>query len=263
VTVALDVLAIFLFAIVLSASEVLISGGQSFSLSFLLTIAAEVGASAVLGLLVGKGIALYLARVRRELTIFTLATAFLITRVSHALAHVLESGLGVRFHLEPMLICLAAGFIVQNFSRSGDSFLRVIDRSALPIYTLFFTMSGASLRILALRDTWHWALLLVGIRGFFLYAAAVFGGRLAGDPKRFHHASGLSFFTQAGVSLGLIKVLIETFPTFGPSYATLLVATITINQVIGPVGLKYALSSAGETRESRLAAARDSRATAE
>ncbi len=248
VTVALDVMAIFLFAIVLSIAEVILSEGREFNIMFIGGIASEVAASVVLGLLLGKGIALYLERVRTGLTIFTLGVAFLITKLSHALAALLDANLGVHFHLEPMLICLTAGFVVQNFSREGAGFMRVIDRSSLPIYVIFFAMSGAGLELAALRTTWYWALVLVGLRALFVYLGGIIGGTLARDPIKFRRVSGLSFLTQAGVSLGLVKLMMDRLPDFGPSYATLLVATITINQVIGPVGFKSALNYVGESR---------------
>ena len=248
VTVALDVLAIFIFAVVVSVAEVVLSAGVGLNVTFLGGIAAEVGASVVIGLVLGKGVALYLERVGKELTIFTLGVAFLTTKVAQGMGHLLETELGMRFHLEPMLICLTAGFVVQNFSKSGQGFLRVIDRSALPIYVIFFAISGASLQLEALRQTWHWALVLVVLRSLFIFLGANLGGRLAGDPSTFSTASGLSFFTQAGVSIGLVKVIMDRFPVFGPSYATLLVATITLNQLIGPIGFKAALSLVGEAR---------------
>lgn len=256
VTIAVDVLAIFIFAVTLSLSTVIFVPGRSVDVTFLLLIGAEVAASVLLGLLLGKAMALYLEKIRAELTIFTLGVAFLVTKVSGGLAHLLDAHLSMRFHLEPMLICMAAGFIVQNYSSHGEGFLRVIDRSSLPIYTIFFAMSGAALRLEALRATWHWALALVGMRTFFMYAGCVSAGRLAGDPPAAARVSGLSFLTQAGVSLGLVKLVIEAFPTFGADYAALLVASITINQIVGPVGLKLALSHVGETREARLARVR-------
>ena len=249
VTVALDVVAIFLFAVVVSVAEVVLSGGGSLNLTFLLGIAAEVLASVLVGLALGKGIALYLTRVGKELTIFTLGVAFLTTKLSHGMALLLAPSLGVRFHLEPMLICLAAGFVVQNFSQTGHRFLKVIDRSSLPIYVVFFALSGASLQLDALRQTWHWALVLVALRSLLMFVGANLGGRLAGDPSHISTASGLSFFTQAGVSIGLVKVIVERFPDFGPAFATLLIATITLNQIIGPVGFRSALSLVGEARE--------------
>lgn len=254
VTVAADVLAILVFAIAVSVAEVLVTPGKTLNLLFLGNIAVEVVVSLLLGLLLGKGIALYLERVRAELTIFTLGVAFLVAKLCHGLAGLLQTHLDVRCHLEPMMICMAAGFVVQNFSRGGDGFLKVIDRSSLPIYTIFFAMSGASLQLEALRTTWHWALAMVALRACFIYTGCSLGGRLAGDPPRFRRVSGISFITQAGVSLGLVKVIMDKFPGFGPAFATLLVATIAINQILGPVGFKVALSYVGETREARIGA---------
>jgi Kef-type K+ transport system membrane component KefB len=251
VTVAMDVLAIFVFAITVSVTEAVLTPGRSLNVTFLLGILGSVGASVVAGLLLGKVVAFYLTRVRAQLTFFTLGVAFLVTQLSHGLALALEAGWGVQFTLEPMLICITAGFIVQNYSKHGVGFLKIVDRSSLPIYAIFFALSGASLHLSVLRSTWHWALGLLGLRALFIYLGCWTGHRAAGDPAAFRRVAGLAYLTQAGVSLGLVKVLISTFPTFGPAIATLLVAVITLNQVIGPVGLKFALTHVGETWETR------------
>ena len=251
VTVALDVTAIFVFALAVSLAEVVLNPGKQLSLWFMAGLLGQVVASVACGLVLGKLVALYLHRVKAQVTFFTLAVAFLVTKVSAGLGQALEQYAGVQFHLEPMLICITAGFVVQNFSPEGDGFLQVIDRSSLPIYTIFFALSGASLQLGVLGDTWHWALALVGLRALFIYLGCLAGGRLGGDPARFYRVSGLAFLTQAGVSLGLVKVVINRFPEFGAQYATLMVAVITLNQIIGPVSFKQALSWVGETREAR------------
>jgi Kef-type K+ transport system membrane component KefB len=248
VTVAADVLAIFLFAIAFSFSEVVISPLKNVDFIFLIGIGSEVGASLILGLVLGRGISLYLEKVRSDLTIFILGMAFIITRFSYGLGALFEAEFDIQFHLEPMLICLTAGFFVQNRSKNGDAFLKVIDRSSLPIYAVFFAISGAALNLEALESMWLWALVLVFLRGVFIYIGAFVGGRLSSDPLRFQKASGLGFLTQAGVSLGLVKIVAEKFGSIGVDLATLLVATIAINQVLGPVALKQALSFVGETR---------------
>jgi hypothetical protein len=63
--------------------------------------------------------------------------------------------------------------------------------------------------------------------------------------------SGLSFVTQAGVSLGLAGIVMSRFPDWGPALATTIVGIIALNQVIGPVTFKLALSRVGEARGSR------------
>ncbi len=248
VTVAVDVVTIFLFALVISLSEVILSEASGVDITFLLGIGLEVFASLVSGFLLGRAIAYYLKRIRSNLTIFILGVAFLVTKLSEILAWLVDTEFGLHFHLEPMLICLTAGFVVQNMSKLGDDFLRIIDRSSLPIYAVFFAISGASLGLDALKDTWHWALFLVALRLLFLYAGAYVGGKLSGDPPRFVKASGLGFVAQAGVSLGLAQLVAERFPGFGAELAALIIATIAINQVVGPAALKWALSYVKESK---------------
>jgi Kef-type K+ transport system membrane component KefB len=248
VTVAVDVLTIFFFALVVSFAEVIFSGAAGFDVGFLVGIGLEVSASLVFGFLLGRAIAYYLKHIRSDLTIFILGVAFLVTKLSESLALVLDAEFGIHFHLEPMLICLTAGFVVQNMSKLGDDFLRIIDRSSLPIYAIFFAISGASLGLEALKETWHWALFLVAIRLMFIYAGTYVGSKLASDPPRFTKASGLGFVTQAGVSLGLAKLVAERFPDFGAELAALIIATIAINQVIGPAAFKWALSYVKESK---------------
>ena len=59
---------------------------------------------------------------------------------------------------------------------------------------------------------------------------------------------GLSFIAQAGVSLGLAGIVARRFPDWGAALATTIVAIIALNQIIGPVALKFALNAVGEAR---------------
>ena len=149
-----------------------------------------------------------------------------------------------------MLICVTAGFWVRNFSRDGDLFMERIDRSSLPIYVIFFSLSGAALNIDALSQTWLIAVLLVAVRCLLIWLGAYLGAASGGDPPRHRQMSGLSYITQAGVSLGLAGIVMRQFPEWGPALVTTMVAVITVNQLIGPVAFKFALSAVGEARVS-------------
>jgi hypothetical protein len=54
--------------------------------------------------------------------------------------------------------------------------------------------------------------------------------------------------TQAGVSLGLAGIVVRRFPEWGGALATVIVAVIALNQLIGPILLEYALTAVGEAR---------------
>jgi Kef-type K+ transport system membrane component KefB len=247
-TVVIDVLVIFLFAVVVSVCQALVVPSAEMELRFVYSIGIELLGSVLVGILLGSAISLYIRYVKAELLVFILALAFLVTFFSRQFALLLDDFYSVSFHLEPMLICVTAGFWVQNFSRAGGLFMEQIDRSSLPIYVIFFALTGAALSIDALAETWLIAVLLVSVRFVMIWLGAYVGTSLSGDPPRYRKMAGLSFVTQAGVSLGLAGIVMSRFPDWGAALATTIIAVIALNQIIGPIAFKYALGAVGEAR---------------
>jgi len=250
VTVAMDILSIMLFALIVSTGQAMLSS-SGLELGFLLGLGLEIVVSLALGVALGFLLAAWLRRVEgyHLVTIFTFAV--LVTEASHYLSQRLESGFDLRFHLEPMLICIATGFVVRNFSEQGERFLAVLEEGGLMVYTLFFALAGAALDLDVLRKTWVLAVVLVIIRALAVQAGAWAGLRVSSAPVQFRRIFGMPFITQAGVSLGLAMTIESRFPAWGAAAATLAVASISMNQIIGPVLFKQALQLSGETADQR------------
>jgi Kef-type K+ transport system membrane component KefB len=251
VTVAMDVLIILLFAATLSVIDLLAHPGQSFHVASLVVISAEIFVSIGLGYLIGSLIAAYIKYIKTYLTIFILGVTFSIAKFSNHLGVLLEQYFQMAVHLEPLLICMAAGFVIQNRSREGPRLMDAIDRSSLPVYVIFFALTGAALDLSALKQTWTMAFMLVGVRLLMIWLGAAWGGRLSGDPPIFYRNSWLAFVTQAGVSLGLASIVARRYPGWGTTLATIIVAVIAVNQFIGPVLFKVALARVGESRQEK------------
>jgi Kef-type K+ transport system membrane component KefB len=248
VTVVMDLLVIMIFAIVVSSALVLVNPAATADYAFLLVVAAEIVASIVVGIAVGGIISFYIRAVKADLLVFILVIAFMIAFFSRQLGTLLEEFYGLSLHLEPMLISVTAGFWVQNFSQGGSTFMDRIGRGSLPIYVIFFSLTGAALEIGALRHTWLIACLLVVVRFALIWLGSYAGAALAGDPPAFRRLAGLCYVTQAGVSLGLAGIVVRRFPEWGGALATVIVAVIALNQLIGPILLEYALTAVGEAR---------------
>jgi Kef-type K+ transport system membrane component KefB len=230
-----DFFVIALFALNLSLSKSLLSPGQGFDMGFLLGILRDVGGSIVIGLAVGGGIILYLKTIKRDITIFILGVAFFTYQISH------HEG----FH--PLMICLVAGFVVENFSPLGDKLIKAIERSSLPIYVVFFAISGASINLDALRSTWYLALIFVVWRGLLKFGGSWTGARLSGESAVFRRHGWAGFISQAGVALGMAIIIERTFPEWGDAFKALVLAIIALNQILGPILLQRLLISVGET----------------
>lgn len=251
VTVIIDVLVIVLFAVTVALAQTAVGSGAALNLFFLLTVLLELVASIAAGAGLGWLMGHYIRRVGAELPMVILAVAFLVTFFSDHLARFLDQLYEVRFHLEPMLICISAGFYIRNRTSAGAAFIQKMDRLSLPVYVLFFALVGASLNLALLRETWMLAVMLAACRMFFIWASAWMSGRLCGDPPLFARMAGFSYIAQAGVSLGLAAMLAGSFPDWGEAAAVTIVAMISINQIIGPITYKYALDRVGESSAGR------------
>lgn len=244
VTVGLDVLSIILFAMGMSLCQALSS--STVDMGFAVSLGGELFGGIVLGLILGASLAFYIARVPGNLALLLLGTALVVTHAAHAIADYVSATHELPLHLEPLLICVTAGFTVRNLSSGGDRFAEAIDAVSTPVFVLFFCLAGASLDLGSLRTTWAAALLYVGVRGVLLFGSCWVGARREPDVRWY----GISFLTQAGVSLGLALEVVRRFPEWGGAFATIAVAAISINQLIGPVAMKLALqrASGSQTR---------------
>src|SRR4029077_433280 len=73
------------------------------------------------------------------------------------------------------------------------------------------------------------------------------GMRWAGDSGLLRRWGWASLVSQAGLTLGLAVVIARSFPSFGESFRSLVVASVAINEVVGPILFKLALDRVGET----------------
>lgn len=248
VTIATDVIIIIFFAVVISACEVLISGSGGVSAVFLLKLLAEIGIAFLLGFLLGKLIIFLIEKVKIEFPVVITAVGFLVVKFSHLLGDYLLKDHEINLHLEPLLICMAAGFAVQNFSKHGSEFLERMDSISFPIYIGFFAITGANIDVTVLKTAWLLGLIVVLARIIMIYIGSYISGKLSRDPPKIYKNTWLAFITQAGVSLGLLAEVVRRLPDVGTPIQTILVAAITLNQVIGPIAFKYALFKVGEAK---------------
>lgn len=254
VSIAMDVVIIIFFAMVISFSKLLISPDSSFSVLFIIELLIEIGIAFVLGYFLGKLIIFLIEKIKLEFPIVITAMGFLVIKFSHLLSSYLHEMHNINLNLEPLLICIAAGFTVQNFSKHGHNFLERMDAVSTPIYIGFFVITGASINIEVLKTGWMIGVIIVIVRTVMIVAGSFISGFLAGDKPILYKNTWLGFITQAGVSLGLLSEVGRRFPEYGASIQTILIASITLNQIFGPIAFKYALKKTGETEKERLKA---------
>ena len=237
-----DVVVVVMMAAIMAIARPLLEPGAAFTLSAFGALGHELLGSVALGTTLGLVLAVYLRLVGRHLLLVFLALGFGLSEILHYL----------RF--DPLLTFLTAGFVVQNLTAQGEKLLHAIEKTGSVVYVVFFATAGAHLDIPLLRRLWPIALTLAASRALVTWIAARIGSRLANDPPILRRWGWSSLVSQAGLTLGLSVIIEREFPAFGAQFRALAIATVALNEVVGPILLKFALESAGEAAKGEEAA---------
>ncbi|MDW7650792.1 MAG: cation:proton antiporter [Bacillota bacterium] len=158
----------------------------------------------------------------------------------------LNSGLANMLHLSPLLTSMTTGFVFANLSNKPQT-ISVINDIDFPIFVVFFTLAGASLHLDILADNWLPALVYIVARGIGKVGGAFWGARLSGAPEVVQKYLGFAMFSKAGVTIGLVLLVQGRFPELALVITAIELAAVTVCELIGPMGTRYALINSGET----------------
>lgn len=231
-----DVLGIIAFGIAMSLAKLSI-GKVEFSIMQIISgPAIEIFGSIILGLVIG-GILVILARKsagRDELQIISLMAIGMATGISNLIG------------LSPLLTCIVMGTTLVNTLKNSKRVFDSINDFASPIYLLFFTLAGASLDLSILISVG-----LIGVAYVLSRAAGkMFGAwssakALKADPMVTKYL-GLSLLPQGGISIGLLVLVNQQLPEFSVPISTIIMFSVLIYEVTGPIFAKIAIQRAGE-----------------
>jgi Kef-type K+ transport system membrane component KefB len=232
---ASDVLVVVLMACVIVAVRPLMTEGGSVSVSDLRELGHEIVGSIAVGTTLGLGLAAYLRLVAGNLLLVLLALGF-------------GSSEFMRYiHIDPLLSFMTAGFVVQNLTNQGHKLLHSVEQTSSLVFTVFFATAGAHLDLPLLRQLWPIALTLCAARALVTTGTARWTSRLVNDPPVIRRWGWAPLISQAGLTLGLSVVIVRTFPEFGEGFRSLVIASVALNEMVGPVLFKLALDRAGES----------------
>ena len=242
VTVIMDVVVITLFSICISIAGTLLAE-QSFDHGFLIVLSTELVLSLVVGFLLFKLICVILVFhwPRFFKTTVIILSGLGIFILSDALRQLAQNYISMEILVEPMLICMLAGFLTANFSSYRTELMKVLHDVGPYIYIAFFTLTGISLRLDILFACWGIAVVLFLVRILSIFIGTFLGGTLAGEPYEQNRVAWMCYITQAGVGLGLAKEVSVEFPQWGAGFATIMISVIVLNQIVGPPFFKWVL----------------------
>jgi len=235
ITVLKSIFLVLAFPLLIAWAKLYLVSGTSFNKALLGSVATQIFGSILLGIVIGYIIIFYLKYIGREKSLFLLGVAIVITELSSILS------------VELLLASIVAGIVVENFSKEGAKLITSIEESSLPLYIIFFSFAGAGLHLDTLKNAIGLTVFLVLLRMLLIYLGNYAGAKIAGEDKDVKHLSWLGFIGQAGIAMGLGLVVENAFPgEIGTSFKTILIGSVVINELMGPVFFKYILVKTGE-----------------
>lgn len=225
-----DVLVILLMALGLTISVSLLNPAAEIKLSIFSSLALELFLSVLVGLAFGGLLIAYVKYIAKEMLLFILAFI------------VIASEISIVFHLETLIVFVSAGFLVQNFSEFGDKFHHPLQKLSLPIFVIFFTVAGAAINIISVRDTILIGIVIVIVRSIAMFLSVRYAAKITKEEIAFQNYGWMGFLSIGGLMLGLAILIEQKLPGFGTELKAILTTIVALNIFLGPILLKVALS---------------------
>jgi Kef-type K+ transport system membrane component KefB len=239
-------MALIIYVVVSSYAKMSLRGAEVHVGAALLSAAASLGVSVLLGFLFGMVYVLVLRKFRDKGGIELLLAAWLL----------LLLGLSEYFHVSELLSIMVFGAVVTNghaaLSRRSSE---IIDHLAPVFLAAFFVLGGAHLDITLIK-----AVGLIGLAYFVARSAGKIGGATLGAvigkaPKGVRGRIGFALMPQVGVALALALSISREFTSqaygaIGADIASyvinILLLTTILTEIVGPLATRRVLKSAGE-----------------
>ncbi len=241
-----DVVMVVMLAVAIAIAQILLSDGASFDGAIFLKLGKKILLSVAVGVALGAMLIAWMRWVSWENILMLLVVAYGVNYGVHWLEQstrltFMGATLAEGLKLKPLLIFIAAGFTVANFSRFGHALHKPLGMLALPVFVIFFTTAGAGLELEQTIAVLPIALALFAVRGLMMYLSTRFGGALAGEPRPYTNVLWLGFISQAGVALVLLGIAVKELPTIAGPLHQVAFSLIALNLLIGPILLRSAL----------------------
>ena len=214
------------------------------SVDVLLAPLIQLGGAALLGGSVGLALVLGTKRViqAEQVTTVSIISIFLTT------------GMADFFGVSNLLACLFLGVTIVNLAPEKEEIgHRVFVNFEPAVLTIFFTLAGLELDFDFLASGWLLVMLFVLSRAAGKIFSGVIAMSMAGGTENVRRYLGLGLIPQAGVAVGLLLQLRDD-PIFQPISALVLavgVASVAVNEVIGPITTRIGLSRSGNLGQDR------------
>ena len=240
-----DAVGLIVFAVSFGIAKAMVSGTIDL-VSILINPLIEIAASLLLGTLMGYIFSqvekIFHSRSKR----LSVSVTFVVLTVALSMLHIHIGPVTIGF--SSLLSCMMLGTIFCNVCESSEELMDRVDRWTTPLFILFFVISGAELELSVFTDI---AIVGVGVvyilfRSLGKYFGARMSAKASGCSDTIVKYLGITLLPQAGVALGMSVTAMELGTAEGTIVRNIILFSVLIYELVGPLLTKNALIKAGE-----------------
>lgn len=235
-----DAVCLMLFSILSSVAKSLESEGGFSLYQTIIKPVIEIVLSLAIGLCIG--------------IVLSIGTKFFKSRANRislvCTAVFLGVGISEKFGLSSLLLCMAVGAALANYSPAANPVMDISERWTPPLFMLFFVISGAQFNFSILKQVGAVGVIYLLMRSFGKYFGARLGCRIAGTEKTVRNFLGITLLPQAGVAIGMAQLSLTVVPEYGEQIRAVVLCATLVYELVGPLLTKLALQKAGEIKKS-------------
>lgn len=172
-------------------------------------------------------------------------TFVLLTIALSQLEYTFDSGVKISF--SSLLVCMMLGTVFCNLCKSSEELMGKTDKWTMPLYVLFFVISGAELDFSVFSSL---AVIGVGLayvlfRSFGKWFGSYISAKATDCPPSVVKYLGITLLPQAGVSIGMSITAAAALQN-GALVRNIVLFAVLIYELVGPSLTKWALTKAGD-----------------
>lgn len=241
-----DAVGLVLFAISFGVAKALTNaaGGIDFK-SIIIEPILEVIASLVLGAVMGFIFNYFEKFFHSRSKRLSMSVTFVLITVACSMLKFEIFGVHIAF--SSLLACMMLGTVFCNLCDFSEELMDRLDRWTAPMFILFFVLSGAELELGSFKNLF---VVLIGIvyiasRSFGKYFGANISSKATKCDENIVKYLGITLLPQAGVALGM-ALKAEALGEAGKVVRNIILFSVLIYELVGPLLTKIALTKAGE-----------------
>lgn len=243
-----DAVGLVVFAVSFGVAKAMLSGRLSI-VSVLVNPLIEIVLSLLLGALAGVALTKLETMFRSNRNRMSLTIAFVLLTVALSALDWTHGELVLGF--SPLLVCMMLGTVFCNICPLSEDLMDRADDWSAPLLAVFFVISGAELRLEVFGEV---TMVLIGViyivfRSAGKYFGARFSAKAVGCGEKTVKYLGITLLPQAGVALGMCVSAQALGGTDGTLVRSIILFSVLIYELVGPLLTKMALTAAGEIHE--------------